>query len=72
MISLVIMAFPSIQLFPETKQTRELSCVKAKLSNFICPRDNFLIPVPVLVAKRKSGNPPIQRSILKLTNTTKG
>ena len=31
----------------------------AKISNCACPRDNFPIPVPVSVAKRTIGNPPL-------------
>ena len=42
--------------FPVNKRTGKVSFRKAKISNCACPHDNF--PVPVLFAKRTSGNPP--------------
>jgi len=45
----------SIQLFPEIKMDRKLSCWESKMINYAYPYDHFPIFVPVHVAKKTSG-----------------
>jgi len=47
----------SIQLFSRDQTGRKAFLLKSKIMNYTCLRDHF--PVPVPIAKRNSGNPPL-------------